>query len=69
MVRNEAYLIVQAAAKRVWAGEGDLRTVLGTDNRVTERLNTAQLDDCFKIEHHMQGIDVPFERLGLISRA
>jgi adenylosuccinate lyase len=69
MVRNEAYLIVQAAAKRVWAGEGDLRTVLGTDNRVTERLNTAQFDDCFKIEHHMQGIDVPFERLGLISRA
>ena len=30
MVRNEAYLIVQEAAKRVWAGESDLRTVLGT---------------------------------------
>jgi len=66
MVRNEAYLIVQEAAKRVWAGEGDLRTVLGTDPRVTDRLTDAQLDDCFQLEHHMEGIDVPFKRLGLI---
>jgi adenylosuccinate lyase len=66
MVRNEAYLIVQGAAKRVWAGEGDLRTVLGTDSRVTDRLSPEQLDDCFKLEHHMKGIDVPFERLGLL---
>jgi len=67
MIRNEAYLIVQAAAKRVWAGETDLRTVLGTDPRVTDRLTDAQLDDCFRLEHHMQGIDVPFRRLGLLT--
>jgi adenylosuccinate lyase len=67
MVRNEAYLIVQAAAKRVWAGEGDLESILKTDSRITERLSPEQLHDCFNIEHHMQGIDVPFKRLGLIS--
>jgi adenylosuccinate lyase len=67
MVRNEAYLIVQAAAKRVWAGEDSLRAVLSTDPRVTERLTPEQLDECFKLEHHMQGIDVPFERLGLLG--
>jgi adenylosuccinate lyase len=66
MVRNEAYLIVQAAAKRVWAGENDLESVLKTDSRVTERLTPEQLQDCFNIEHHMKGIDVPFKRLGLI---
>ena len=66
MVRNEAYLIVQEGAKRVWAGENDLRTVLRSDPRVTDRLDNAQLDECFKLEHHMQGIDVPFKRLGLI---
>ena len=66
MVRNEAYLIVQEGAKRVWAGESDLRTVLGSDPRVTDRLSDAQVDECFKLEHHMQGIDVPFKRLGLI---
>ena len=67
MVRNEAYLIVQAAAKRVWAGEDSLRAVLSTDPRVTERLTPEQLDECFKLEHHLQGIDVPFERLGLLG--
>jgi adenylosuccinate lyase len=67
MVRNDAYLIVQAAAKRVWAGEDSLRAVLSTDPRVTERLTPEQLDECFNLEHHMQGIDVPFERLGLLG--
>jgi adenylosuccinate lyase len=67
MVRNEAYLIVQAAAKRVWAGEGSLEEILKSDARITERLSPEQLHDCFNIEHHMRGIDVPFKRLGLIS--
>jgi len=66
MVRNEAYLIVQAAAKRVWAGEGDLESILKTDTRITDRLSAEQLHDCFNIEHHMKGIDVPFQRLGLL---
>ncbi|MGE3273107.1 MAG: adenylosuccinate lyase, partial [Chloroflexota bacterium] len=66
MVRNDAYLIVQAGAKRVWAGESDLKTVLKSDSRVTDRLTDAQLDECFEMDHHMQGIDVPFKRLGLI---
>ncbi|MCC7372622.1 MAG: adenylosuccinate lyase [Chloroflexi bacterium] len=66
MIRNDAYLIVQAGAKRVWAGESDLKTVLLSDPRVTERLTAAQLDECFELDHHMQGIDVPFKRLGLI---
>ena len=67
MVRNDAYLIVQAGAKRVWAGERDLKTVLLSDARVTDRLTPEQLDECFEMDHHMQGIDVPFKRLGLIS--
>ena len=66
MIRNDAYLIVQAGAKRVWAGESDLKTVLLSDPRVTERLTSEQLDECFEMDHHMQGIDVPFKRLGLI---
>ena len=30
------------------------------------RQSAEQLDECFEMDHHMQGIDVPFERLGLI---
>src|SRR4051794_33811677 len=39
LVRNEAYLFVQAPAKRVWAGEGDLESTLKTDTRLTDRLS------------------------------
>jgi adenylosuccinate lyase len=67
MPRNDAYLIVQEAAKRVWDGESDLRAVLETDPRVTERLTAEQLDDCFDLGHHMKGIDVAFDRLGLLN--
>ncbi len=69
MVRNEAYLIVQGAAKQVWAGASDLKSVLQADSRITDRLTAEQLDECFKLDHHMQGIDVPFERLGLLKPA
>ena len=37
-----------------------------SDSRVTDRLTEEQLDECFEMAHHMQGIDVPFKRLGLI---
>jgi adenylosuccinate lyase len=65
MVRNDAYLLVQGAAKRVWANEGDLRSVLGQIPEVTGRLSTEKLDECFQMEYHLHGIDVAFQRLGL----
>ena len=67
LARNDAYLIAQANAKRVWAGDGDLRTLLGQDPRVTERLSPEDLDDCFELEYHLRNVDVAFERLGLGS--
>src|SRR4051812_33318843 len=67
MARNDAYLIVQGNAKRVWAGDGDLRTLLGEDSRVTERLSPEKLDDCFELEYHLKGVDVAFDRLGLLA--
>lgn len=63
--RNEAYGIVQAAAKRVWTGEGDLRSHLAADPRVSERLTDAELASLFDVAHHLRGIDVAFARLGL----
>ena len=66
MVRNEAYLIVQAAAKRVWAGENDLGSTSTQIRGSPSGLTAEQLHDCFNIEHHMKGIDVPFQRLGLL---
>jgi adenylosuccinate lyase len=63
--RNTAYEIVQAAAKKAWAGQGTLREFLAADPRVTERLSEDDLGALFDVGYHLRGIDVSFARLGL----
>jgi adenylosuccinate lyase len=63
--RNAAYEIVQAAAKRAWAGEGTLHEFLLADSQVTERLSEEDLAALFDVGYHLRGIDVAFARLGL----
>jgi adenylosuccinate lyase len=65
MARGEAYDIVQAAARRVWAGEGDLQSLLAQDARITERLSPDELASLFDPSYHLRGIEVAFARLGL----
>jgi adenylosuccinate lyase len=65
MARAEAYQIVQSAARQVWAGHIDLRTLLAADPRVAERLSTDELESLFDPSYHLRGIEVAFARLGL----
>jgi adenylosuccinate lyase len=66
MPRSDAYGIVQAAAKKVWAGEGDLLGHLKADPRVTERIADDELTPLFDPSYHLRGIEVAFARLGLM---
>jgi adenylosuccinate lyase len=66
VARGEAYDIVQSAARRVWAGESDLYSLLAADSRVTDRLSAEQLEGLFDPSYHLRGIEVPFARLGLV---
>jgi adenylosuccinate lyase len=66
MARGEAYDLVQSAARRVWAGEGDLESLLAADARVTERLSSEELHALFDPSYHLRGIEVPYARLGLV---
>ncbi|HYY88876.1 MAG TPA: adenylosuccinate lyase [Chloroflexota bacterium] len=63
--RNEAYEIVQSAAKKVWAGDGTLQDQLARDPRVTSVLSSEDLTTLFDVSYHLRGIDVTFARLGL----
>ena len=63
--RQEAYGIVQSAARRIWGGEGDLKSLLAADPRVTERLSSEDLDALFEVDYHLGHIETPFARLGL----
>jgi adenylosuccinate lyase len=65
MARGEAYEIVQTAARRVWAGDGDLLSHLAADPRITERLEPDELASLFDPSYHLRGIEVTFARLGL----
>jgi adenylosuccinate lyase len=66
MLRGEAYVIVQDAARRVWAGDGTLLGHLQADPRVTDRLTPEELAGLFDPSRHLRGIEVPFARLGLM---
>jgi adenylosuccinate lyase len=66
MSRGQAYDLVQSAARRVWAGEGDLLSLLSEDQRVTDRISRDDLAALFDPSYHLRGIEVPFARLGLV---
>jgi adenylosuccinate lyase len=65
MGRGEAYGIVQAAAIKVWNGDGDLLGHLSADPHITERLSPEELASLFDPSYHLRGIEVTFARLGL----
>jgi adenylosuccinate lyase len=65
MARGAAYDLVQSAARRVWAGDGDLQSHLAADPRVTERLSAEDLQTLFDPNRHLRNIEVAFARLGL----
>ena len=65
MGRGEAYDLVQSAARRVWAGDGDLHGHLAADSKVNERLSADDLRALFDPARHLRGIEVAYARLGL----
>ncbi len=63
--RQSAYRLVQAAAKRTWAGEATFREALGSDPAVGEWLTADEIDRAMDLEHHLAGIAVTYRALGL----
>ena len=61
--REEAYRIVQAAAMRVWAGEGQLQAILAADPVVAKHLAPADLEACFDLTRHLRHVNTIFDRV------
>jgi adenylosuccinate lyase len=72
LARQEAYVLVQKAALAaiseaasmgaVGALPGRFRELLGQDKDVTSRLDTATLDACFDLDHHLRHVPEILER-------
>jgi adenylosuccinate lyase len=63
--RQEAYRLVQGAAKRAWAGDGTFRDELLADEGVAEWLSDAEIERAMDLEHHLAGIAATYRALGL----
>ena len=63
--RQAAYRLVQAAAKRAWAGDASFREALGADPDVAEWLAADEIDAAMDLDHHLAGIAASYAALGL----
>ncbi len=63
--RQEAYRLVQGAAKRAWSGEASFREALRDDAMVAEWLTSDEIERAMDLEHHLAGIGVTYRALGL----
>lgn len=63
--REEAYDIVQPRAMESWETQIHFKTLVKSDQRITEKLNDEEIEDCFDYNYHLKNVDVIFERLGL----
>jgi adenylosuccinate lyase len=63
--RQDAYRLVQAAAKRAWSGEATFGDALRADAAVAEWLTGDEIESAMDLEHHLAGIAVTYRALGL----
>jgi adenylosuccinate lyase len=67
MERQQAYVVVQRNAMKVWDEGKDFRTLLGADPEVQELLLPNELDAAFDLQHELRHVDTVFARV-LVNR-
>jgi len=63
VTREDAYRLVQRNAMKVWAGEGDLLSLLKADKDVRKHLSETELADKFDLNFHFAHVDTIFRRV------
>jgi adenylosuccinate lyase len=63
--RQEAYRLVQGAAKRAWSGERDFRDELLADEGIAAWLAPEEIGRAMDLDHHIAGIAATYRALGL----
>ena len=65
MAREAAYDTVQPCAMEAWENQTHFRKIVEANDTITSKLSKEDLDDCFDYNHHLQQVDMIFNRLGL----
>ena len=63
--RQEAYRLVQGAAKRAWGGEASFRAEVQADAGMARWLSREEIELAMDLEHHLAGIEATYRALGL----
>jgi len=63
--RQDAYRLVQGAARRSWSGERSFHAELIADDGVAAWLSPDEIDRAMDLEHHLAGIAATYAALGL----
>ena len=65
LVREEAYDTVQPKAMQAWEEQVPFRTLIESDEKITNLLSAEEIADCFDPTYHLKNVDVIFQRVGL----
>jgi len=63
--RQEAYRLVQGAARRAWSGERSFRAELSADPEVGRWLSADEVAGAMMLQPHLDGINATYRALGL----
>jgi len=65
--RQEAYRLVQAAAKRAWSGASSFRSELTADPQLGRWLSATEVENAMAMQPHLDGIEATYRALGLAT--
>ncbi|MFB6468567.1 adenylosuccinate lyase [Cytobacillus sp. Hz8] len=63
--REEAYDTVQPRAMEAWEKQVPFRSLVEADVKITAKLSSEEIADCFDYRYHLKPVDGIFEKLGL----
>lgn len=68
LTREDAYKLVQAAAKRIWEDESaNLRDVALSDKGILEHLSPAEVREAFSYDRHLRNVPAILKRAGILK--
>lgn len=65
MTREAAYDLMQPKTAYAWDHQTQFRPLLEADEKITNVLSAADLDDAFDYNYHLKNVDKIFERVGI----
>jgi len=66
LTREESYQLVQSLAHQAWNSPGgDFRALVAQDSQVAQYLSAEDIESCFDPQHHLQNLEVIYQRLGI----